>query len=163
MEKTTIAVLLIAVFSKNTLTFMVGYDRYSLCVCRGVSVNTAVIILFHGSRAEGAGDGVQRILANIRQRGEYDVVAEAFLQHAAPGLLDAVQQCVTLGKKTIVIVPFFLQMGMHVTADIPVLVEKARKRFPDIRIFLTDAVGSHPRMPEIVLDLAKKAQEDTAE
>jgi sirohydrochlorin ferrochelatase len=45
-------------------------------------------------------------------------------------------------------------MGMHVTADIPVLVERARIRYPGVQISMTDAVGAHPGMIDIVLDLA---------
>ncbi len=123
---------------------------------RGASVNTAVIILFHGSRVEGAGEAVRRIMSEVRQRGEYEIVEEAFLQHAKPELMDVIQSCVRQHAGKIVIVPFFLQMGMHVTADIPALVEEARKRYPDVQISMTDAVGSHHGMIDIVLDLAGK-------
>lgn len=113
----------------------------------------AIIILFHGSRAEGAGGAVQRLIDDIRRRGGYDIVTEAFLYHAVPDFADSLRQCAQEGAAKIVVVPFFLQMGMHVTADIPVLVEKARKHYPGIRVVVTDAVGSHPKMAEIVMDL----------
>lgn len=124
----------------------------------GVSVKTAVIILFHGSRAEGAGDVVRRITSEVRQRGGYDLVEEAFLRHAKPTLMDAIQRCVELQAEKIVIVPFFLQLGTHVTADIPGMVEEARKRYPQTTIDAADAVGLHPLMADIVLDLVEKAK-----
>jgi sirohydrochlorin ferrochelatase len=117
-------------------------------------VKTAIIILFHGSRAEGSGDAVQRVIHEVRQRCGHDIVMEAFLQHGTPSLSDAIQICAQHGSGKIVIVPFFLQVGMHVTADIPVLVARAVAQFPGVQITTTDAVGAHPGMIDIVLDLA---------
>ncbi len=123
---------------------------------RGESVNTAVIILFHGSKAEGSGEIVQRILSGVRRSGTYKIVEGAFLRHSQPGFMEVVQSCIQLNVREIVVVPFFLQMGMHVTADIPVLIEKVKKKYPDLQISATEAVGSHPRMIDIILDLAEE-------
>jgi len=71
--------------------------------------------------------------------------------------MTSIQKCVQHHVERIVIVPFFLQLGMHVTADIPVLVEAARKHYPGLTIDVTDAVGSHPLMTEIVIDLVGKS------
>ena len=119
-------------------------------------MKTGIIILFHGSRAEGADDAVRRIIAEVRQRGGYDIVTEAFLQHASPGLSESVQRCVQQQVGKIVIVPFFMQSGAHVTKDIPAIVEEARKRHPAVAFKVTDFVGSHPLITEIVLDLIGK-------
>jgi len=116
-------------------------------------VKTAVIILFHGSKAEGASDVVQRITSQVRQRGGYDLVEAAFLQHAKPTLLNASQRCVELQAKKIVVVPFFVQMGTHVKADIPRLVAELRHGNPEIKIVLTEPIGSHPLLVDVVLDL----------
>jgi sirohydrochlorin ferrochelatase len=119
-------------------------------------VKTALIILFHGSRAEGFELAVQRITAEVRRRGKYDQVAEAYLQHATPDLTESIGYCIKQGAQKIVIVPFFLQMGTHVTADIPLLVEKNKRAFPQIAIALTDAVGSHPLLVDAIFDLAEQ-------
>ena len=120
-------------------------------------VKTAIIILFHGSRADGAAEAVRRIINEVRNRGCYDVVEAAFLQHTSPAFATAVQSCVQLGTSKIVVVPFFLQMGLHVTADVPVLIDRAREHYPDVQISMTHAVGAHPGMIDIVLDLAGNA------
>jgi sirohydrochlorin ferrochelatase len=121
-------------------------------------VRTAVIILFHGSRAEGADETAQRIAADVGRRGNFGVVTAAFLQHVKPDLMEAVHACVRQGAGKIVVVPFFLQMGMHVTADIPVLMERVKKQYPDLPIVTTSAVGSHPLMAEIVVELARELE-----
>jgi len=122
-------------------------------------LRTAVIILFHGSRAEGADKAAQRIAADVEMRGKFGFVTTAFLQQVKPDLMEAVHACVRQGAKKIVVVPFFLQMGMHVVADIPALMDRVKKRYPDFPIITTSAVGSHPLMVEIVVDLARDIEQ----
>jgi sirohydrochlorin ferrochelatase len=119
-------------------------------------VKTCVIILFHGSRAEGAAEAVRDIIAEVRQRNVTDMVAEAFLQQGKPGLLEVVQGCVKQHAGKIVIVPFFLQMGTHVTSDVPAVVKEAKRLYPHVEILLTKAVGAHPGMADIVIDLVRE-------
>lgn len=59
--------------------------------------------------------------------------------------------CIQQRAKKIVIVPFFLQLGTHVTADIPQLVDELRHRHPEIEIALTEPVGSHPLLVDAAL------------
>jgi sirohydrochlorin ferrochelatase len=138
------------------LTFFIGYDNYSTGICdeHGAFVKTAVIILFHGSRAKGSATAVHGIVAEVRRRGHFGIVVEAFLQHSNPGLSESLALCVQQHAKKIVIVPFFLQLGMHVTADIPLVVNELRSAHPEIEIALTEPVGSHPLLVDVVLDLA---------
>lgn len=119
----------------------------------GRAVKTAVIILFHGSREERAAGAADRTVAAVAARGGYDAVEGAFLQHAQPDLPAAVERCVRQGAGRIVVVPFFMQTGMHVTADVPRVLRDLRERHPGVIIAITDAVGTHPLMAEIVVDL----------
>jgi len=121
-------------------------------------VKTAVIILGHGSRNGGADDAVRRIVAEVRKRGGYEIVEHAFLQYVPPSPPEALENCIRQHAEKIVIVPFFMQPGAHVTKDIPAFVGKARKQHPNIEIMVTDFAGSHPRMTEIVLDLVGNAK-----
>jgi sirohydrochlorin ferrochelatase len=120
-------------------------------------VKTAVIILFHGSRAEGSGAAVRRIIAEVRQRGGYDIVEEAYLQHSSPLLGEILPRCIQQHAEQVVIVPFFMQSGAHVTKDIPGIVDEIKKQYPGIEINITEVVGAHALMPDIVLDLVKKS------
>jgi len=118
-------------------------------------VKTAVIILGHGSKNSGAGDAVQRIAAEMKVLAGYGLVEHAFLQHTSPFLLDVLESCVKQQAERIVIVPFFMQAGAHVTRDIPGLIEKARERHPNVDIIVTDYAGAHPMMAKIVADLVQ--------
>ena len=121
-------------------------------------MKTAVIILGHGSRSGGADDAIQRIVTEVKKVGGYEIVEHAFLQHVPPPPQKALENCIRQHAEKIVIVPFFMQPGAHVTKDIPAFVEKAKKQHPNIEIMVTDFAGSHPLMTEIVLDLVGKAK-----
>jgi len=119
-------------------------------------VRTAVIILGHGSRNTGADEAIRKVVDGVKQTGSFTVVEHAFLQYAPPTPHEIIERCVGQNVDRIVIVPFFLQAGAHVTRDIPVLIEKARKQHPDIEIMATDYVGTHPLMAKVVEELAGK-------
>jgi sirohydrochlorin ferrochelatase len=117
-------------------------------------MKTAAIILGHGSRTGDADSTIRRIEADVRASGRFEMVAHAFLQYMKPPPEDVIDQCVRAGAARIVIVPFFLQPGTHVTRDVPALALRARRQYPDVEIVVTDLVGSHPLMTKIVVDLA---------
>ena len=121
-------------------------------------MKSAVIILGHGSRSAGADRSIQRIVAEVKKRGEYEIVEQAFLQHTPPALMETIEACAHRNAGRIVIVPFFMQSGAHVTKDVPAIIEQARKNHPGVEILMTDFVGSHPLMAGIVLDLIVKAK-----
>jgi sirohydrochlorin ferrochelatase len=123
----------------------------------GGAVKTAVIILFHGSREERAAEAADRIVAAVTARGGYDVIERAFLQYAQPDLPAAVERCVQQGAGRIVVVPFFMQTGTHVTSDVPRVLREFCARHPGVTVAVSDAVGTHPLMAEIVADLVRKS------
>ena len=120
-------------------------------------MKTAVIILGHGSKSTAADEAIQRTAAGVKKLGGYELVEYAFLQYGKPTPQNALESCIGQKAERIVIVPFFMQSGEHVTKDIPAFVEKAGKQYPNIKIVVTDYVGSHPLMAKIVLDLVGKS------
>jgi sirohydrochlorin ferrochelatase len=117
----------------------------------------AVIILGHGSRDDGNDTALKRIVAELQQCGG-DIIEYAFLQYAHPTADAVLDRCIMQGAKEIVIVPFFMQAGVHVTRDIPDFLDKARAEHPECDIYSTDYVGAHPLMTQIVMDLVGKAK-----
>lgn len=116
-------------------------------------MKTAVIILGHGSRGVGNDTALKRIAEELQRSGE--IIEYAYLQYAQPTADSALGRCIKQGAKKIVIVPFFLQAGVHVTNDIPSFIDKTKKQHPSLDIRVTDFVGSHPFMVNIIMDLVK--------
>ncbi len=121
-------------------------------------MKTAVIILGHGSRRQGASDPLADLAFALKNDRRIDIVEHAFLQYVPPSLPEIVAHCVRQGAERVVIVPFFVQPGAHVTRDIPELVEQLRRQYPRVIFAVTGHVGGHPLMMKIVTDLVGNAK-----
>lgn len=119
-------------------------------------MKTAVILLLHGSKTSGPDKSIKRLVAEVKKLGGFEITRHAFLQFSAPAAQDALESCIKQKTERIVIVPLFIQSGVHTSRDIPKLVKKAKKQYPGVEIVLTDHVGAHPLMANIVADLVKK-------
>lgn len=115
-------------------------------------MKTAVIILGHGSRTGDADSSIRRVAADAKSNGGFELAAHAFLQYMRPHPEEVVEHFVRAGAGRIVIVPFFLQPGAHVTRDVPALASLMKSRYPDVEFVVTDIVGSHPLMATIVIE-----------
>lgn len=114
--------------------------------------NIGVIILGHGSRLKMANDSLRALAREIRMGKEFDMVEPAFLQLSQPDLQRIIKKAVQNGCKKIVIVPFFLFMGNHVTRDIPKIIAREAKKYKGVRLVCAKNMGQDPRMAMIVVD-----------
>ena len=121
-------------------------------------MKTAVIILGHGSRCNGNDAAIKRVVEAMKRSSSHEIVEFAFLQYVQPTPAEALDRCIMQGAKEIVIVPYFMQAGTHVTKDIPDFLVKSRAQHPECNIRSTDYVGAHPLMTQIVIDLVGKAK-----
>ena len=121
-------------------------------------MKTAIVILGHGSRSEGADDSILQVAARIRKNGSYEMVVHAFLQYASPSLSDVLEDCIRQQVAKVVVVPFFMQSGAHVSTDIPELLRTVKKKHPHLELVVTDYVGGHPFMVDIIADLINKTK-----
>jgi precorrin-8X/cobalt-precorrin-8 methylmutase len=64
----------------------------------------------------------------------------------------ALESCARDGAKKVMIHPYFLSSGMHVTADIPEIIKEAESKFPDVEFIYTEPLGIHSKMAELVLE-----------
>jgi sirohydrochlorin ferrochelatase len=121
-------------------------------------MKTAIIILGHGSRGNGIDAAIKSVADTMKVTRSHNIVEYAFLQYAQPTTDAALDSCIKQGATEIVIVPFFMQAGSHVTKDIPDFIDRARALHPECRFRVTDYVGAHPLMTQIVMDLVGRAK-----
>ena len=121
-------------------------------------MKTAVVILGHGSRSKGADDSIKQATDLIRKSGSYEMVVHAFLQYASPSFSDVLGDCIRQQVAKVVVVPFFMQSGAHVATDIPGLVRTMKTKYPHLELVVTEYVGGHPFMVDIIADLVKKSE-----
>ena len=70
-----------------------------------------------------------------------------------------IRDSVERGAKKVVLHPFFLSAGMHVTKDIPEMIEDARRLYPDVTFVYTEPLGIHEKMAHIVMERISAAEQ----
>jgi sirohydrochlorin ferrochelatase len=61
---------------------------------------------------------------------------------------------VAAGVKRVIIIPYFLTLGLHLQRDLPKLVEAARAVHSGLEIVVREPLDGHPGMAEMLLDRA---------
>jgi len=114
-------------------------------------LKTSIIILGHGSQAEGGSDALREVADMVSGLAGYEVVP-AFLQFESPSLTEAVETAISEGGERIVVVPYFLYTGNHVIRDIPEELDKLKAAHPGVQMVMTGHLGAHRKLAEIVLE-----------
>ncbi len=116
----------------------------------------ALIIVAHGSRKDSSNDEVRALGEKVGslQSKHYAFVMTAFLEFATPSLEEGMLFCIDKGASEIIILPYFLASGNHVTRDIPEAVGKIQASHPEVKITLKEHVGSSPGMMKLLSDMA---------
>lgn len=121
----------------------------------------ALIIVAHGSRKDSSNNEVMELGEKVKSLlgDHYTYVMTAFLEFATPTLEESILSCVEKGVHEVVILPYFLASGNHVTRDIPEVVEKIQASYPDIKMILKEHIGSASGMVTLLADMAVKSKE----
>ncbi len=124
------------------------------------STSTGILLFAHGSRVETANRGVHELARQVAQAGDYAYVEACFLDIAQPDLKAAIEQAAERGLRRLIVIPFFLTMGVHLQRDLPRLVAAEQARFPGLRIEVGESLEAHPRMAQMVLERIQNALGD---
>jgi sirohydrochlorin ferrochelatase len=128
----------------------------------------ALLVVAHGSRRKASNDEVRALCRRIEQESageEFFLVRAGFLELAEPSIPEGIGQCIEAGADQVVVLPYFLSAGRHVSEDIPLEVEKARQHHPRASIVLAPYLGSAPGVAGLLIELAGggKRNDDSAE
>jgi sirohydrochlorin ferrochelatase len=113
---------------------------------------TAVQLIAHGSRRAAANADLVEIARHIEAGGRYPIVVSSYLELAEPSIPDGARQCVAAGADRILMMPYFLSAGSHVTDDLDRFRRALADEFPSVEFCLCPPLGLHPKMLEIVYD-----------
>ena len=120
-------------------------------------MSTAIVVFAHGSPIESANDAVRAVAEQARRAGGFDRAEVAFLEPSHPDLAEATGRLSGEGATRILVVPYFLTLGLHLQRDLPRIVEDVARLFPQIEMRVTPPLDGHPALAGIVLDRAKDA------
>jgi len=92
---------------------------------------------------------VLQLPAACRQKTHRSHVEVAHMELARPSIADAVAKCAAAGAKRVVVAPYFLSRGRHITEDIPALVASAQAEHPGVECIVADPIGETRPLPHL--------------
>lgn len=116
-----------------------------------------IIIISHGSPKQEANELENLIphLATLLKKNASDIKI-AYLKYGSPKVEEAILDFIDQGSKRIIIHPFFLSYGSHVSYDIPEMIKNYRKKYPEVEFLITQPLGKHKDIAILIADLIKK-------
>jgi sirohydrochlorin ferrochelatase len=117
------------------------------------------VVFGHGSTVESANDAVRAMAAELQRRQGRDAVETAFLESGKPDLQGAINRLAGQGIEHVIVIPYFLTLGMHLQRDLPRLVEEIRAVHPGLEIQVTPPLDGHPALIDALLGRAREATE----
>jgi sirohydrochlorin ferrochelatase len=117
-------------------------------------MKTALMLIAHGSREEGANGDLYHAVEAMRRRGRFDLVEAAFLEIAEPTIEQEAAGCVARGAGHVVLLPYFLSAGVHVRRDLREMRDRLTATFPGVEFRLGEPLGRHPLLLEVVAERA---------
>jgi len=112
----------------------------------------AIILLGHGSRVPEAGKDMERVAERLRQKYGHSLVEVCFMSRLGPHFPETLERCVNQGATSVLVVPYFLHMGLHIVLDIPEMLQEEARKFPDVKLRFGCGFG----FDELLVDLIEK-------
>ncbi len=112
---------------------------------------TAILLIAHGSRRAEANQELHELAERITATGEYAIVESAFLELAEPDIATGGERCVGRGASRVLLIPFFLSMGVHLTRDLAAARDELSERHAGVQFELGPPLGPHALLDRLVL------------
>lgn len=116
---------------------------------------TGYIVFAHGSSIESANEAVRVVAQSTAERGGWKVFQAAFLEGGRPTLAEAAAELIHRGASSLIVLPYFLTLGLHLQRDLPRLIESIRLEHREVDIQVTAPLDGHPAMIDALLDRAE--------
>ncbi|MBI3462408.1 MAG: CbiX/SirB N-terminal domain-containing protein [Planctomycetes bacterium] len=124
---------------------------------------TAVLLIAHGSRLKEANDDLLFVAEGMRAEGQYPIVETCFLELADPDIPTGGRRCVAAGADRVLMLPYFLSPGLHVTEDLQAVRDQLATAYPQAEWLLCDPIGRHPLLMQILYERLREASERTSQ
>lgn len=118
-------------------------------------MRTGIIVFGHGSSVASANEAVKAVAADAARSAGWDIYETAFLE-AEPRLDEAVSRLAQAGVNNILVLPYFLTLGIHLQRDLPKLVGDLAREYA-VSIQVAPPLDGHPELRRILVDRAKEA------
>ena len=111
-----------------------------------------ILVVSHGSPRQTANEVLAKLVGQVAVRLDGAMILPAFFSLASPTIEDQVAHLAGQGVRRIVLKPYFLHNGQHVSRDIPARVEECRKRFPGVEITVLPTLYNEPIIEDLLVE-----------
>jgi len=111
-----------------------------------------VLVIAHGSRAKETEATLEAVLTIVKTKKPETVIECAFMEFSDRTIEKGLSALVAGGVTEIMIVPYFLFMGIHMKEDIPDMVAACAANYPGVVITMGEPLGADERLADILID-----------
>jgi sirohydrochlorin ferrochelatase len=122
-------------------------------------LRVGVAIFAHGSSVASANDAVRLVAWQVARQGGFELVEAAFLEGGSPDLAEAVRRLIDRGASRILVVPYFLTLGLHLQRDLPRIVAGISSIETGVEIHVAPPLDGHPAMAQALIERAREGVE----
>lgn len=117
-------------------------------------MSAGIVIFGHGSSVDSANEAVRNVAREAAAEGGWGLYETAFLE-ARPGLGEAVASLAAAGASEVIVIPYFLTLGVHLRRDLPKLVEDLSREH-GLAIRVAPPLDGHPQLSRMLVDRARE-------
>lgn len=114
-----------------------------------------LVFVAHGSHNPASNNHIAQLTEKLNEtlNDKYSLINYAFLEFVNPTISDAIKLQIQNGSNTIVLFPYFLSIGNHVSKDIPNIIDTAKKSFPDVTFEILPPLGAYEEMINLIIQI----------
>jgi sirohydrochlorin ferrochelatase len=117
---------------------------------------TGIVVFAHGSSVASANEAVRVVAADAASAGGFEMYEVAFLD-ALPNLRTATEKLMERGVSKVLVVPYFLTLGIHLKRDLPALMAELKEEHSGLEMVAAPPLDGHPGLSKILADRALEA------
>lgn len=120
-----------------------------------LQVQRGLVFVAHGSRNPLSNQHIASLANSVKTNvtKKYTYFNHSFLELAEPSMSDAINHQIQMGANEIVIFPYFLSNGNHVSRDIPALIKNFENEFPSINFTILPIFGNYAEMASLICSM----------
>jgi len=118
--------------------------------------DTAIILLGRGGSDPDANSDLYKISRLLWEKLNYRLVEPAFMGVTNPLINEAVERCVLLGAKKVVILPYFLFTGILIKR-LEKMIQSFQQKYQNCEFALAGYFGFHEKLKTILMDRVEEA------
>ncbi|WP_062198070.1 sirohydrochlorin chelatase [Massilibacterium senegalense] len=110
----------------------------------------AILFVGHGSRDPEGNEEIRQYVDRIRHEMKQSIVETCFLEFEEPTIAQGIDTCVEKGATRVIVIPIILFPAGHSKIHIPMAIDEAKEKYPNVSFTYGRPLGIHETIIEIL-------------